>query len=47
LIDPKFEDKVEYNSPIATSLDDFKEILAKIFFLIRKLRSDLKSRLLI
>lgn len=32
-IDPEFEAKVEYNSPIATSLDDFKEILSKIFLL--------------
>jgi hypothetical protein len=33
-IDPEFEGKVKYNSPIATSLQDFNEILSKIFSLI-------------
>lgn len=32
-IDPEFEEKVEYNSPIATSLDDFEKILSRIFSL--------------
>lgn len=44
LIDPKFEDKVEYNSPIATSLDDFKEILAKIFFLYKEIEKRFKEQ---
>ncbi|MEO9964663.1 MAG: hypothetical protein ABJF11_02670 [Reichenbachiella sp.] len=30
-IDPEFTEKVKYNSPIATSLEDFKEILSKFF----------------
>ena len=30
-IDPEFEDKVKYNSPIATSLTDLEEILSEIF----------------
>lgn len=30
-IDPKFEKKVKFQTPIATSLEDFKEILSKIF----------------
>ncbi len=30
-IDPEFNGKVKYKSPIATSLDDFKEILSKFF----------------
>jgi len=32
-IDPEFEEKIKYQTPIATSLGDFKEILSKIFSL--------------
>ena len=31
LIDSEFEEKVDYQTPIATSLEDFKEILSKFF----------------
>ena len=33
LIDPQFDQKVKYKTPIATSLDDFSEILSEIFLL--------------
>lgn len=42
-IDSKFEEKVQYNSPIATSLEDFKEILSKIFFLLNCFKIHLKD----
>jgi len=31
LIDPQFDQKVKYKTPIATSLDDFSQILSEIF----------------
>lgn len=31
LIDPQFDQKVKYKTPIATSLDDFNQILSEIF----------------
>jgi hypothetical protein len=33
LIDPQFDQKVKYKTPIATSLDDFSKILSEIFLL--------------
>jgi len=33
LVDPQFDQKVKYKTPIATSLDDFNEILSEIFLL--------------
>lgn len=31
IIDPQFDQKVKYKTPIATSLDDFNDILSEIF----------------
>ena len=38
LMDSRFEDNVNYQTPIATSLDDFKEILSKIFELFEQFK---------
>lgn len=35
-IDAEFEHKVKYNSPIATSVEDFEKILSKIFELFEE-----------
>lgn len=37
-IDPGFKERVKYNSPIATSLEDFKEILSKFFELFESFK---------
>ncbi len=46
-VDAKFEEKVKYNRPLATSLEDFKEILSKYFELFesfkRRFREEVKS----
>lgn len=34
-LDPQFESKIKYRTPIATSLSDFEEILYEIFSLFR------------
>ena len=43
-IDLEFEEKVQYNSPIATSLIDFEEILTKIFLLFDDFKSHFNQR---
>ena len=42
-IDPEFKEKVKYNSPIATSLEDFKEILSKFFDLFELFKQRFKE----
>lgn len=37
-IDPEFDERVEYNFPIATSLEDFKKILSKFFELFESFK---------
>ncbi|GAB3337197.1 hypothetical protein GCM10027429_21370 [Marivirga atlantica] len=37
-IDPEFKEKVKYKTPIATSLEDFKEILSKYFELFESFK---------
>lgn len=37
-IDSEFEEKVKYQTPIATSLEDFKEILSKFFELFESFK---------
>ena len=40
LIDPKFKEKVEYKTPIATSLDEFQEILIVIITLFKNFKKN-------
>lgn len=37
-IDPEFKERVKYKTPIATSLEDFKEILSKFFGLFESFK---------
>lgn len=37
-IDPEFKEKVKYKTPIATSIEDFKEILSKYFELFESFK---------
>ena len=42
-VDVEFEERVKYNRPIATSLDDFKEILSKYFELFESFKQRFKE----
>ncbi len=44
-VDAEFEDRVKYNRPIATSLEDFKEILSKYFELFESFKQRFQEAL--
>lgn len=43
LLDPKFEEKVIYKSPIATSKDDYYKILSKIFEIYNSFKEEFEK----
>ena len=44
IIDPKFDEKVKYPTPIATSIEDFTEILSRIFLLYSEFEKRFKNQ---
>ncbi len=40
-LDPHFENKVKFQCPIATSIEDYKKILTRIFLLVNELENKL------
>ena len=42
-IDSEFEERVKYQTPIATSLEDFKEILSKYFDLFESFKQHFQA----
>ncbi|MEQ8472939.1 MAG: hypothetical protein RIC35_17225 [Marinoscillum sp.] len=42
-LDPEFEEKVKFQTPIATSLEDFEDILSKIFSLFKEFQKRIQE----